>query len=169
MDPINQKERTTSFLQFMLLFLVTIIFVNIGVFFNTRFFKKDYQVLKESLQKLEASNQNLPNLVALLDSTQQNIKKLDITNAADFEMVKTTVFDKYLDRLESRSTDSTDFDQLNSRIKSICIDWINDRRKLLQISDLYKDNAKKEKRINNLETILIQKGVSEDVLKTLGE
>ena len=169
MDPINQKERTTAFLQFMVLFVITIIFVNVGVFFNTQFFRRDYKNLKEKLHEKEGSVDFIPGLVALWDSTQQNIKKLDITNDANFDAIKTDIYYKYLDQLRIQSKDTTNIDLLKARTRDICHEWINDRRKLLEVNNLLKENAKKDRRIQKLENILIQKGVSDEVLKNIGD
>ncbi|MBL0341119.1 MAG: hypothetical protein IPP71_09445 [Bacteroidetes bacterium] len=169
MDPINQKERTTAFLQFIVLFVITIVFVNVGVFFNTRFFRKDYQVLKEKLKEKEGSTEFIPPLVSLLDSTKQSIKTLDVTNDADFDAVKTDIYYKFLDQLRIASIDTSNVDLLRASMRDICHEWINDRRKLLQVNELLKENARQDRRIQKLEQILIQKGVSEDVLKNIGE
>ncbi len=125
MDPINQKERTTAFLQFIILFVITIVFVNVGVFFNTRFFAKDYKVLKEENRKLE----QISNLTGKLTELNVDLGQLDnINNEFDWEKSKSKIEKKIEDYLTIGS-DSSDFQKFGIALQSTYENAIWDKKK----------------------------------------
>ncbi len=130
MDPINQKERTTSFLQFMLLFLVTIIFVNIGVFFNTRFFKKDYEVLKNENKKLE----KLIDLKSKVDTLNARIPRMDKMTETEWKREKDDL-DEILNQMISLDSDSSNLQLLSLSLKTTFKNSIFDKDYIMRYRD----------------------------------
>lgn len=130
MDPINQKERSTSFLQFMLLFLVTIIFVNVGVFFNTRFFKKDYDVLKAENKKLE----KLVDLKSKIDTLNSRIPRMDKMTETEWKREKDDL-DEILNQMTSIDADSSNLQLLTLSLKTTFKNSIFDKDYIMRYRD----------------------------------
>jgi uncharacterized protein YlxW (UPF0749 family) len=140
MDPINQKERTTSFLQFMLLFLVTIIFVNVGVFFNTKFFKKDYDVLKAESKKLE----RLDDLRSKIDTLNSRIPKMDKMTETEWKREKDDL-DDILEQMISLDSDSSNLQLLTLSLKTTFKNSIFDKDYIMR----YRDSNSEIKEMQN--------------------
>lgn len=163
MEPINQKERSAIFIQFLLIYSISLIVVGLLVYFNTRVVKKDYQVMKEKLTELENSTDFVGELTLILTTTKERIGKLDIKNESDFNYEKNEIISAELSKLRTDSQ-SNGVDTLKNILHTLCNTWINDKYKLLEIAKLNKDLEKKDKIIDRYYQQLLQCGVSEEKL-----
>ncbi len=165
MEPLNKKERTESFLKFLSMFILVIVFAVIGVYFDKVFFRKDYKTLKERLKNTEQANNFIPELSDLVDSTRSAVKMLSYENPDDFNAWNMTINVNYLQQLNlTKREDTTEVDNFKNKIKLVYDDWINDRRKLLQIEKLKKDIDKNDRIIKKLKQMLTSKGFTDDVV-----
>ncbi len=78
MEPLNKKEINTSFIQFIVMFLLTVLFAIICVFFDIKFFNKDYSVLKNKLKEKESE-------ISYLHSVENKINNLSFIRSLIFD------------------------------------------------------------------------------------
>lgn len=167
MDPINQKEITSSFIQFMVLFLITVILAIMCVFFDQKFSQDSYKDLQKKYKEANArlNADYLPEMLLLVDSTQQSVRRLDTKNGV-LNFNDRSV-DQFLNALYIPQKDTTPDQLLGLKVKNVFLEWMADKRQLIRISDLEKDNAKKERKIEKLQTELVKMGYNPDVLKSI--
>lgn len=163
MEPINQKERSAIFIQFLLIYSISLIVVGLLVYFNTRVVKKDYQVMKDKLAELESSTEFVGELTILLTATKERIGKLDIKNESDFNYAKNDIISSELNKLRT-DVQTNGVDTLKNILHTMCNTWINDKYQLLEIAKLNKDLEKRDKIIDRYYQQLLQCGVSQEVL-----
>ena len=77
--------------------------------------------------------------------------------------------DEYLDQLKNTSEDSSDVAKLRLKIRSICKDWIDDKRMAIEIKKLKDDLATKKKYNEKYKDMLLKLNVNEELLKTPDE
>jgi hypothetical protein len=83
MEALNQKERDSAFIQFVIFSIIIIVFSIMIVFFDQKFFEKDYSELKERVKQVESSpDVNFP---IQLDSIKQKFADLSSLSVYDFE------------------------------------------------------------------------------------
>lgn len=155
MDPINQKEITTSFIQFMVLFLITVVFAIVCVFFDVDFSQKSYKVLRNDYNTLKQNSQNdfVPVTIQFMDSTRKVIQGLDVNNPNEFSIQKSSIFRT---SLYDNPSDTTFQGKIKRSAINIFIEWINDKERLSQSSQLQKEIDKRDKFIKNMQDVLKQ-------------
>ena len=162
MEPLNKKERTTSFLQFLVMFLFCITFVVIAVFFDTIFFKKDYDEYKAKAQTLD----NLPevrNQINIIKSSLINMETMN--NEVDFrnELDKVNTVKKRIHEL----TDNTN--GLGGIIPAMDSIFDNSLRKADELRGLNDANNDIQVMKNNMDKLETQKKKLEDDLEEVKE
>ncbi len=155
MDPINQKEITSSFIQFMVLFLITVVFAIVCVFFDQKFSQDSYKALKAEYKELKKNSQNdfVPEIIQYMDSTQKRINALNVGDKMDYDIRKENIF---REMLRPDPKDSSAQGKMNYKVSGIFSDWISDKTRLTQIPELQNTIIKKEKTINQLQDFMKQ-------------
>lgn len=160
MEPINQKERSAIFIQFLLIYSISLIVVGFLVYFNTRVVKKDYQVMKEKLAEMKSSTEFVDELNEVLGSSMEKISELDTKNENNFNFSKGLIYDE-LNKLKTNQQ-SNAVDSLKNKLFNISDSWIRDKSKLLDIVELNKEIERKNKTIEKIEGRLYELGVSQE-------
>ena len=145
MKPINEKERTIAFVQFLVLFILTVILTIFFVFFPIKMRKKEYDALKEKVRTNANQEAYFKNLENTIDTIQTSINNLDKVDASTIEDSKYIIRDNLLKRLDSTVEDVSFVSPIKLKIKSICSYWMIDKAKLKEIDKLKAIGAVKDK------------------------
>lgn len=94
MKPLNEKERTLAFVQFLVLFILTIILTVFFVFFGTKVVKKDYANLKEENRILKETSLSSGSLSLEIDSLFLKAKNLKNLPEIDFNLAQKGFIDE---------------------------------------------------------------------------
>jgi hypothetical protein len=78
MKPKNVKERKSSFIKFLLLFILTTTTIMVAVFFNFRVPQKENALLKERAKNMEREMQFQKTFASEIDGIKSMIDSLDI-------------------------------------------------------------------------------------------
>jgi cell shape-determining protein MreC len=117
MKPLNEKERTLAFVQFLILFILTIVLTIFFVFFDTKIVKRDYEVLKKENKELKervSSAGNLPNEIDSLRLVVMGLKKL--SSEVDYDETR-KIFNESLDsKWELAKNDTSDISKIKIEI-----------------------------------------------------
>lgn len=155
MEPINKKEINSSFLMFVVMFVITILFAIVCVFFDVKFYDKDYSNLRKELNETKGKVQFFNNVPTQIDSIKNVLKNLKEQNKTEFDIKKTELLNNLLIiELSDTSLDG----KLKNSIHDFGIQWLNDKQRLLDNADLQIANQSLKKQVQGLSTRLIQKG-----------
>lgn len=169
MKPINEKERTVAFVQFLVLFILTVILTIFFVFSDYKVRGKDYELLKSRANEHSTEEEYFNNLRSVLDTLQISIKNLDNVEPDEIEDSKYVIRTTLLKKLDSDNDEVAYQSSLKQTMKTMCDYWMIDKGKLKEIDNLKAKIISKDKTIGNYKDLLIQKGVQPDVLDAVGK
>lgn len=75
MEPLNGKERTSALLKFLGLFLVTVILVNVAIYFSLQMPEKQLALLKEENSRLKVETLNTGLWLTTVDSVRSQLER----------------------------------------------------------------------------------------------
>ena len=120
MKPLNEKERTLAFVQFLILFILTIILTVFFVFFDTKIVKRDYEKLKNRNKELEervSSSGNLPNEIDSLRLVVMGFKKL--ASEVEYDETRKIFNESLYSKWELTTNDTSDISKIKFEISKI--------------------------------------------------
>jgi hypothetical protein len=136
MEPLNKNERTTSFLQFLVLLLLTNVFLVVGIFFDVQFFRKDYKELKEKNKQLQRIS-DLRDRVAAL---HHKLIEMDNMDVVQYDRAKDFV-EEQISGMYQLSGEGDELYLLSSWLDSSFTNAMYDKRKFIMSRD--SDSEKK--------------------------
>jgi hypothetical protein len=165
MEPLNKKEINTSFIQFIVMFLLTVLFAIICVFFDIKFFNKDYSVLKNKLKEKESEISYLHSVENKIDSVKKVVSELKEQDPKEFDIMKEYLFNNLL-VIDLRDTTLTT--KIDNSIHDMGRQWLNDKQRLLKNADLEMGLQRKNKLIQTYANRLMNEcGLSKDQINLL--
>ena len=158
MKPINEKERTLAFVQFLVLFILTVILTIFFVFFDTKIAKKDYEELKADNKQLKLNSKIFADLPAQIDSLHTVVmgyKKLGETEYKD----QSETFIKELKlNWGSEKSDTSEAGKIKIEMYKVFKDWtfnvgasIREESKNATIKELQEEIKQKDKDYKELD------------------
>jgi GTP1/Obg family GTP-binding protein len=135
MKPKNVKERKSSFIKFLLLFLLTTTTIMVAVFFNFRVPQKENSLLKERAKNMEREMKFQAEFAEEIHGTKAMIDSLDIPGQ-NVSFMNTLIGQKLGD-LQSNipSKDSTYRYKMYSSIINTLVDLQAAKKELHDLSD----------------------------------
>lgn len=169
MVPLNEKERTNAFIQFIALFTLTLILVAVYVLMNGNMYKKERDVLRTEIKSLkENPSNNNSQLAILVDTLKKSISGLDKLDNANFSVNESMIRSELINQLIIKG-DSGDIARIRQTIKDICDKWIIDKSTLITNKSLQSKITEKDESIKTLKGMLIQKGVQPETLDLISK
>lgn len=142
MEPINQKERTTAFIQFMVMFVIAIVLVLCLALFGVKLCHDDYADLKAKLNDCQKKDAALPkSLSSEVDSIRKKILDINANNEIEFEEIK----NGYMDNLETEwriNTNQVDENEelaVKKNVLKVFKDWLNSKKTIISVGDQSSD------------------------------
>ena len=155
MDPINKKEINSSFIQFLTMFVIAVLFAIICVFWDVKFFDKDYNMLKSSLKEKTIVFDKLKSDFEPINTSLINMA--NINDESEFVKIKDNLILKLddLDKSQPYSSDIQKFILTINRVyrQSMYVKITIFRNKdcINKIKKLEQDNTELEKQKRDLE------------------
>lgn len=140
MKPINEKERTLAFIQFMVLAVLAVILIMFVVFFNYDLKSRQNDVLKSQNKTLVEEKRFLSGLSHEIDSLVRVIKSMDGMESDQLVVTRTKISDQLRD-LTKNISDSSDVSKLKKSLSDALYNWATDK--------IIVKNAKDNERIIN--------------------
>ncbi|MEP7170471.1 MAG: type VI secretion system TssO [Bacteroidota bacterium] len=128
MKPINEKERTLAFVQFLVLFILTVILTVFFVFADFSIKKKDYQVLRDQVAKLQGEKQLLDSLSRQIEAITVKMNTMDKASSTDLDNTQLDIKGQLAGWKSSISTDTTNIERMKISIANALQNWANDKR-----------------------------------------
>ncbi len=155
MDPINKKEINSSFIQFLTMFVIAVLFAIICVFWDVKFFDKDYNMLKSSLKEKTIVFDKLKSDFEPINTSLINMA--NINDESEFVKIKDNLILK-LDDLDKSQPDSSDIQKFILTINRVYRQSMYDKITIFRNKDcinkikkLEQDNTELEKQKRDLE------------------
>lgn len=155
MDPINKKEINSSFIQFLTMFVIAVLFAIICVFWDVKFFDKDYNMLKSSLKEKTIVFDKLKSDFEPINTSLINMA--NINDESEFVKIKDNLIRK-LDDLDKSQPDSSDIQKFILTINRVYRQSMYDKITIFRNKDcinkikkLEQDNTELEKQKRDLE------------------
>lgn len=159
MKPINDKERTIAYFQFLALSILFIVVWTVAVFFDYRVKGKDSQVLKNENNRLKEMMKSTANLDSQIDSLANVVKGFAKLSSIEYEDARLRFKDGLSTIWSSEKEDSTDLAKIKAGLIKVYMEWYysigsriredkkNEDIKLLQaqINDLTEKLATKDR------------------------
>jgi Type VI secretion system, TssO len=147
--PINIKEHNSSFVKFLIFFLVTLIMAVSAVYFNFKVPNKELAILRERSELLRNQQINQENYKRTLNEVIQVFNKLDSSTSK--AMVESELSDK-LNALRNAASieDSTASQKLNQMVFGLVNEYRNAKFKLFDLKDFEQEIRKKNEKIQEL-------------------
>lgn len=155
MDPINKKEINSSFIQFLTMFVIAVLFAIICVFWDVKFFDKDYNMLKSSLKEKTIGFDKLKSDFEPINTSL--IEMANIKDESEFVKIKDNLNMKLTDLVKSQP-DSSDIQKFILTINGVYKQSIYDKISIFKnkdctnkITKLEQENTELEKQKRDLE------------------
>jgi len=138
MDILNKKERTSAFLLFLLMFIVTTGVLFFAIFFNYRLPLKENEVLKNENDKILAEfnfqkkfSEKIEHISVLIDSLDKSPES--------FQFIEQNISFELVDLKEKIPADSDQSLKLYDNVILTITDLVNTKKLLLQVNDSKKE------------------------------
>ena len=138
MDILNKKERTSAFLLFLLMFIVTTGVLFFAVFFNYRLPLKENEVLKNENDKILAEfnfqkkfSEKIEHIGVLIDSLDKSPES--------FQFIEQNISFELVELKEKIPADSDQSLKLYDNVILTITDLVNSKKLLLQVNDSKKE------------------------------
>lgn len=138
MDILNKKERTSAFLLFLLMFIVTTGVLFFAIFFNYRLPLKENEVLKSENDKILAEfnfqkkfSEKIEHIGVLIDSLDKSPES--------FQFIEQNISFELVDLKEKIPADSDQSLKLYDNVLITITDLVNTKKLLLQVNDSKKE------------------------------
>jgi hypothetical protein len=128
MKPINEKERTGAFTQFLLMFIVTVILIVLAVFCDIKIDQKEKRILKSEIDSLKNEKVYLRNLSNEIDSMYKTMNKMDNASSVDFENIQSDIIRQIGNWSSQVSKDTTNLERIELSIAKALNTWAYDKR-----------------------------------------
>ena len=149
MKPKNNKERNSSFLKFLLLFLVTTGTVVGAVYFNYKVPSKENELLREQAKIMDEEMSYQSSFYEEMIATKLMIDSLDAPGA-NIKYLNSLISDKLVVLQKSIPTkDSTHLFDLHNSIVETYVELQETKDKLLELRDAESTIAEYEKALEN--------------------
>lgn len=159
MKPLNEKERTLAFVQFLVLFILTIIVTIWLVFFDVKIAKTDYEVLKAENRKLKEEKTATTELPNQIDSLTKVVMGFNSLPLLEYNS-KVQMFNDDLERIWSISADDTSsFAKSKDKLGEVFKKWSYSMAaniKLQEINDQLKESKNETRKIQEKYDDLIE-------------
>ncbi len=119
MKPINDKERTIAYFQFLALSILFIVVWTVAVFFDYRIKGKDSQVLKSENNRLKEMMMATSNLDSQIDSLLNVVKGFDKLTSIEYEDARPRFKDGLSALWASAKEDSTDMAKIKAGLTKV--------------------------------------------------
>lgn len=151
MKPINDKERTLAYFQFLVLSILFLVLWTVAVFFDYRVKAKDYQVLKEENKKLKETLAISTDLPHQIDSFASRVKDLKKVTEPDFDMARKVLMDDINELWLDDKQDTAASARIRKATANIFKQWTYDVESSFRISDVAAKLKAKEDELKELE------------------
>jgi len=138
MDILNRKERTSAFLLFLLMFIITTGVLFFAIFFNYRLPLKENEVLKNENDKILAEfnfqkkfSEKIEHISVLIDSLDKSPES--------FQFIEQNISFELVDLKEKIPADSDQSLKLYDNVILTITDLVNTKKLLLQVNDSKKE------------------------------
>jgi len=138
MDILNKKERTSAFLLFLLMFIVTTGVLFFAIFFNYRLPLKENEVLKNENDKILAEfnfqkkfSEKIEHIGVLIDSLDKSPES--------FQFIEQNISFELVELKEKIPADSDQSLKLYDNVILTITDLVNSKKLLLQVNDSKKE------------------------------
>jgi len=138
MDILNKKERTSAFLLFLLMFIITTGVLFFAIFFNYRLPLKENEVLKSENDKILAEfnfqkkfSEKIEHIGVLIDSLDKSPES--------FQFIEQNISFELVDLKEKIPADSDQSLKLYDNVLLTITDLVNTKKLLLQVNDSKKE------------------------------
>ena len=138
MDILNKKERTSAFLLFLLMFIITTGVLFFAIFFNYRLPLKENEVLKNENDKILAEfnfqkkfSEKIEHISVLIDSLDKSPES--------FQFIEQNISFELVDLKEKIPADSDQSLKLYDNVILTITDLVNTKKLLLQVNDSKKE------------------------------
>ncbi|WP_296144530.1 type VI secretion system TssO [uncultured Flavobacterium sp.] len=138
MDILNKKERTSAFLLFLLMFIITTGVLFFAVFFNYRLPLKENEVLKNENDKILAEfnfqkkfSEKIEHIGILIDSLDKSPES--------FQFIEQNISFELVELKEKIPADSDQSLKLYDNVILTITDLVNAKKLLLQVNDSKKE------------------------------
>lgn len=138
MDILNKKERTSAFLLFLLMFIVTTGVLFFAIFFNYRLPLKENEVLKNENDKILAEFNFQKKFSEKIDHISVLIDSLD-KSPESFQFIEQNISFELVDLKEKIPADSDQSLKLYDNVILTITDLVNTKKLLLQVNDSKKE------------------------------
>lgn len=134
MDILNRKERTSAFLLFLLMFIITTGVLFFAIFFNYRLPLKENEVLKSENDKILAEfnfqkkfSEKIEHISVLIDSLDKSPES--------FQFIEQNISFELVELKEKIPADSDQSLKLYDNVILTITDLVNTKKLLLQVDD----------------------------------
>ena len=135
MKPLNDKERTVAYFQFLVLAILFLVLWTVAIFFDYRVKAKDYQVIKAENKRLK-ENMILSNDLHLqIDSLIKVASELSKLSPVDFEFERKRFVDEISILWPARATDTTTLAKIKISVLKIFQEWSYSMAKAINVVD----------------------------------
>jgi len=117
MKPLNDKERTIAYFQFLVLSITFLVVWTVAVFFDYRIKAKDYEVLKQENKKLKESSISSANLPHQIDSLKGEILSWQKMTETDYTDAKGMMMTEL--KVNFTGTDSTELSKIKNSVADV--------------------------------------------------
>lgn len=138
MDILNKKERTSAFLLFLLMFIITTGVLFFAIFFNYRLPLKENEVLKNENDKILAEfnfqkkfSEKIEHIGVLIDSLDKSPES--------FQFIEQNISFELVELKEKIPADSDQSLKLYDNVILTVTDLVNAKKLLLQVNDSKKE------------------------------
>ncbi len=133
MKPINEKERATAFMQFIVLFVITIIIAVFLAFFPFKLRKKQVDILSEENKTLKNERTFFNGFSSRIDSLVIVVKSMDKMDPADIVRTQADIENQFK---QLNIDDSTSASKINKSLLTIFRNWTVDKQIMQGTTDL---------------------------------
>ena len=116
MKPLNQQERNSAFLRYVLALAVSLLLFGILFFTGSRLPQKEMQILRNQNAEYKSAMDKQAKMMSLMDSIESNLSVLDKPDAN--AALSETVVSNLLVQMKSNIADSTGMNEIYKKMVS---------------------------------------------------
>lgn len=150
MDILNRKERTSAFLLFLLMFIITTGVLFFAIFFNYRLPLKENEVLKSENDKILTEFNFQKQFSDKIESIGTLVDSLDKAPES-FQFIEQKISYELVDLKEKIPADSDQSLKLYDNVILTITDLVKTKRLLLQVNDSKKEIEQLNKQLKEYE------------------
>ncbi|MEO8088300.1 MAG: hypothetical protein ABI763_15875 [Bacteroidota bacterium] len=123
MKPINDKERTIAYFQFLALSILFIVIWTVAVFFDYKIKAIDYQVLKQENKIIKNNMLETYNLDNQIDSMRQVVEGLSKMTSTDYDDARARFKDGLTTLWQTNAGDSSNLSKIKTGLSKVFMEW----------------------------------------------